>query len=51
MSRILIAAVVAVLLLNPRVISEQANGKVPVWFAADGHWPGGTWDEFGIKAD
>ena len=51
MNRFLLAAVAAVLLLNPHVTSEQVGGQVSAWYAANGHWPGVTRDEFGIKTE
>ena len=50
MRRFLIAVLAAVFLLGPPVPSEQASGNVRAWFL-DGHWPGGMWDEFAIKAE
>lgn len=49
MSRFLFAAMVAVVLAGPNVMPAH-GGRTPVWYA-DGYWAGGSWDEFGTKAE
>lgn len=50
MSRSLVAALTAALLMVPPLIAVPSGRDAPAWFQ-NGHWPGADRDEFAIEAE